>query len=459
MRYFGTLRFKITLALIFFLLFACWGMSLIYVVNGINQINEDTGREGLFSAEIIASGSLPAILAQDYIYLNQYLIEMKKRGRFESASIFNPEGIIIASTDPDKVGRKEDFLRVEGPSVHKLNKIMIAIAPIKGRGKYLGTVKVVLPNIFLQPRMAMVILEFFSFTLFSMIIGTILSINLSKKITGPLEILSQRALALKNGELAKDFITGESHYYDEVKLLDQRFNQMIEGLKKKEAEIQEKDLVVRRLAAGIAHKLNNIINIILGFSTVLKRNIPLDVPEHGDIESIIRESKKAKIIIENLISFSEPFELKKGPVNPVDIIEECLTDLRSQIEAQGIEIKRIYGKYFTQINADSKRLKEALFNIILNSVQAMPEGGVLTLDCKTYDNKEVEIEIADTGIGIPEGLQDKIFYPLLTTKEDTWGVGLGLSTAYIIVEKHGGMMTFRSKEKEGTKFFIRLPVS
>jgi len=347
---------------------------------------------------------------------------------------------------------------VEGSSIHKENNVMTATAPIIERDKYLGSVKVVLPNIIFQPRMAMVILEFFSFTLFSMIIGTILSINLSKKITGPLEDLSQKALALKEGDLLKDFRMGEDYYYDEVKILEDRFNQMIDGLRKREAEIQQRDLVVRRLAGGIAHKLNNIINIILGFSTVLKRSIPINLPEHGDIESIIREAKKAKVIIENLILFSEPVELKRGLINPVDIIEECVADLKSQIDAEGTEIKRLYKRDFLQINADGERLKEAIFNIILNAVQAMPSGGVLTLDCRTYDNKEIGIEIRDTGIGIPEGLQDKIFYPLFTTKEDTWGVGLGLSIAYKIIEMHGGTISFRSRENEGTTFFIKLPV-
>lgn len=459
MRYFGTLRFKITLALIFFLLFACWGMSLIYVVNGINQINENIRKEGIFTAEIIAEGSLPSLLGQDYSYLNQYLIEMKKRDRFESASIHNTEGIIIASTDRGQVGKKVKVIRTEAPSVYKVNKVMMVTAPIVERDKYLGMVEVTLTDIFLQPRMAMVIFEFFSFTLFSMIIGTILSINLSKKITRPLESLSQKALGLKDGDLAQDFSTGEPPYYDEVKLLEHRFNQMIDGLRRREAEIQEKDMVVRRLAAGIAHKLNNIINIILGFSTVMRRNIPSQAPEHGDIEVIIRESKKAQVIIENLISFANPVELKKGLLNPISLIEECVTDIKSQIEAQGIEIKRIYTKDVPQVNADGERLREAIFNIILNAVQAMPEGGVLTLDCKSYDNKYIEIEIEDTGIGIPEELQSKIFYPLFTTKEESWGVGLGLSTAYMIIEKHGGSITFRSKEKEGTHFFIRLPAA
>jgi signal transduction histidine kinase len=459
MRYFGTLRFKITLALIFFLLFACWGMSLIYVVNGVNQVNENIRKEGIFTAEIIASGSLPSLLGEDYPYLNQYLIEMKKTARFESASILNPEGIIVACTDRGQVGKKGKGIRVEAPSVKRVNKTMIAVAPIVQRNKYLGTVELTLTDILLQPGMTMVILEFFSFTLFSMIIGTILSINLSKKITRPLESLSQKVLDLKEGDLAKDFSLEVPYFFDEVKLLEHRFNQMIDGLRKREAEIQEKDLVVRRLAAGVAHKLNNIINIILGFSTILRRNIPPQSPEHGDIEVIIRESKKAHVIIENLISFAEPVELKKGSLEPTVLIEECITDLQSQINAQGIEIKRIHGKSVPQINADAERVREALFNIILNAVQAMPEGGILTLGCRSYDNNEIEIEIADTGIGIPEEVQSKIFYPLFTTKEEGWGIGLGLSTSYRIIEKHGGRIDFKSKEKEGTRFFIRLPVS
>ena len=124
---------------------------------------------------------------------------------------------------------------------------------------------------------------------------------------------------------------------------------------------------------------------------------------------------------------------------------------------QGINVRREYEDGLPAIKCDEEQLREAFFNIILNSIQAMPGSGDLTLYCRKHNNN-LEIKISDTGGGISEEIKDKIFEPLFTTKRGVWGIGLGLPISRRIIERHNGEISFTSKRGEGTTFRIRIPI-
>ncbi|MBI5875152.1 MAG: HAMP domain-containing histidine kinase [Deltaproteobacteria bacterium] len=437
-----TLRFKISLSLIAFIFFTCWILSFIFVVNDLNRISEDIQREGEFFAETISSVIPNLLVNRNYQVIDDILENVKKKPLFNYILVTDPEGGIIAQTDLPVKG--------EYQGLRKVSKIILY------KGDVIGKVEIGLRvEIFFQ-RMGKALLEAFAFSLFFMFMGILLSITISKKITAPVERLSQRATAFTGTGLPDEGLE-ESIQGDEVEVMERSFNRMIDGLRKKEEQIKEKNRELLNLAGGISHELNNIINIIIGFSRALQREVEIESEHHRDLETIIREAKKAKAVIENLMSFARLPEMQYTYFDIAGCLDVCIADIESQIRVQGINVRRDYEDGLPLMRGDEKQLRESFFNIILNSVQAMPGGGELTLECKRHNNI-LEIKISDTGEGIPDDIKESIFEPLFTTKRGVCGVGLGLPISKKIIERHNGAISFSSKRGEGTTFYISIPI-
>ncbi|MEW6410253.1 MAG: HAMP domain-containing sensor histidine kinase, partial [Nitrospirota bacterium] len=434
-----TLRFKIALSLIAFVLLTSWVLSFIFVVNDLNRISEDIRREGEFFAMTLASVIPDLLLSRDYEGIANILENVKEKKMFAYVLVTDSEGDIVAQTDGQ--------LKTENKEIMKVSKT------VSSDGRAIGKVEVGIRFDGFFPRMGKVLLEAFAFTLFFMFIGTLLSMVLSKKITAPVEKLSRRVMAFTG--FGEEIEKPPSR--DEVEIMERSFNQMIDGLKQKQDQIEEKSKELMDMAGGISHELNNIINIIIGFSRVLQKEIPEEGEHYRDVETIMREAKKAKAVVENLMAFAKPSEIQYTYCDMIDCLESCIADIDSQIKAQGISVKREYEEGLPHVEGDERQLREAFFNIILNSVQAMPSGGELTLNCRRVNNI-LELKIADTGEGIPDEMKERIFDPLFTTKKGGWGIGLGLPISYRIIESHKGELSFTSKKGEGTTFFIRIPI-
>ncbi|MEK6692210.1 MAG: HAMP domain-containing sensor histidine kinase [Nitrospirota bacterium] len=436
---FKTLRFKISLSLIAFIFITCWVLSFIFVVNDLNRLSEDIQREGEFFAETLVTTIPDLLLNKDYKGINSILENAKKRLAFNY--------ILITDSGGDIVARIDGMTEKEDREIKKISKNILY------DGMSIGNVEIGMEIKSLFPRMGKVLLEAFAFSLFFMFIGTFLSIILSRKITRPVEKLSERVMTFTGtGEQEKRFHDG-----DEVEIMERGFTNMIDSLKKKEAQIEEKNRELLNLAGGISHELNNIINIIIGFSRVLQKEVSAEGEHYRDVENIIREAKKAKVVVENLMDFAKPQEIEQNYFDVAGCLEGCIADLESQIKVQGINIRREYEDSLPLLKGDERQLKEAFFNIILNSVQAMPGGGELTLSCRRHNNN-LEIKISDTGEGIPEEIKEEIFEPLFTTRKGARGIGLGLPISRKIIERHKGEISFTSKRGEGTAFYIRIPI-
>jgi signal transduction histidine kinase len=436
---FKTLRFKISLSLIAFIFITCWVLSFIFVVNDLNRLSEDIQREGEFFAETLVT-TIPALLLnKDYKGINIILENAKKRLAFNY--------ILITDSGGDIVARIDGMTEKEDREIKKISKNILY------DGMSIGNIEIGMEIKSLFPRMGNVLLEAFAFSLFFMFIGTFLSIILSRKITRPVEKLSERVMTFTGtGEQDKRFHDG-----DEVEIMERSFTNMINSLKKKETQIEEKNRELLNLAGGVSHELNNIINIIIGFSRVLQKEVFSESEHYRDVENIMREAKKAKVVVENLMDFAKPQEIEQNHFDVGGCLEGCIADLESQIKVQGINIRREYQERLPNVKGDERQLREAFFNIILNSIQAMPGGGELTLSCRRHNNN-LEIKISDTGEGIPEEIKEEIFEPLFTTKKGARGIGLGLPISRKIIERHKGEISFTSKRGEGTAFYIRIPI-
>jgi histidine kinase len=220
-----------------------------------------------------------------------------------------------------------------------------------------------------------------------------------------------------------------------------------------------------KLAATIAHEINNPLAGVLNYIKLLikffqKDTIPSERMDdiRGFLAIMERETARCGGIVKNLLSFSRPSVVRKEPAFVNDIIEQALGILTHKIEISGAQLRKNLAPDLPPVTCDGKQIQQALMNIIINGVEAMPQGGTLTITSRRLpEEKMIEVEIRDTGIGIPKEHLDTLFEPFFSTKAEGKGVGLGLSVSYGIINKHNGVIKVESEPGRGTAFQIQLP--
>ena len=171
------------------------------------------------------------------------------------------------------------------------------------------------------------------------------------------------------------------------------------------------------------------------------------------------ELSRCSKIVSNLLAFSRKSTLEFREVDVNELVLKCVLLSEHQLTLQNIRVETRLSEGLPSVQGDFNQLQQCLFNLILNSIDAMPQGGSLTLRTYREDPKgRVVMEVRDTGCGIAEEDLPYIFDPFFTTKTEGKGLGLGLSTVYGIVDRHGGTIEARSRPGEGSVFVIRLPL-
>jgi signal transduction histidine kinase len=220
-----------------------------------------------------------------------------------------------------------------------------------------------------------------------------------------------------------------------------------------------------KLAATIAHEINNPLAGVLNYIKLLikffqKGSFPSERLEDikGFLAIMERETARCGDIVKNLLSFSRPSMVRKEPAQINTVIEQALSILTHKIEISGVRLEKNLAPDLPPVTCDTKQIQQALMNIIINGVEAMPRGGTLTISSRRRDpEKMIEVKIRDTGIGIPKEHLDNLFEPFFSTKAEGKGVGLGLSVSYGIISKHGGTIHVESLPGQGTVFAVLLP--
>lgn len=250
-------------------------------------------------------------------------------------------------------------------------------------------------------------------------------------------------------------------------------------LKEMEDELRRADRLkaLGGLAAGMAHEIRNPLASISGSIQVLRDDLELSCDDKHLMDIILRETERLNALVTDFLVFAKP-ATKKEKICLEEIIEETLKLVETQSEMQGVSICRKFHDR-TIIYADPKQIKQVFLNFFLNALEAMVNGGELSIsinnDSTDYNQKREEVAceimkevssnektyavvtISDTGIGIDEGDIDKIFDPFFTTRDQ--GTGLGLAVVYRIIESHGGFIDVKSAEGKGTTFLIFLPTA
>ena len=220
----------------------------------------------------------------------------------------------------------------------------------------------------------------------------------------------------------------------------------------------EKMATVAEVAAGVAHEVNNPLFIIRNYVELLKGK-RLDSDGKEKLRKIEKELGRIAQITGSLLSFSKVKELPDSRTNLAEVVEEAILLLQHNLSTKNIHLEKALGCERVEIVGDENRLKQLFLNLLLNSIDAVLDGGTVRVRLAVQrEDRFAEVTISDNGYGIPAEIQDKIFNPFFSTKMNKKNVGLGLSICQHIAEAHEGIITYTSTPGEFTEFKVRLPI-
>ncbi len=232
----------------------------------------------------------------------------------------------------------------------------------------------------------------------------------------------------------------------------------------------QKMQAVGQLAGGVAHDFNNLLTAMIGFCDLLLLRFRPGDPSFADIMQIKQNSNRAANLVRQLLAFSRQQSLQPRILNITDVLAE-LSHLLRRLIGENIELKVVHGRDVSLVKVDQGQLEQVIINLAVNARDAMNAGGTLAIRTSNVTHElpvrrghemmppgdYVQIEVRDTGVGIPKENLERIFEPFFSTKELGSGTGLGLSTVYGIVKQTGGFVFVESETGKGTAFMILLP--
>jgi signal transduction histidine kinase/CheY-like chemotaxis protein len=243
-------------------------------------------------------------------------------------------------------------------------------------------------------------------------------------------------------------------------------------LKAKQAQLEhqllqsEKLNALGQLAGGIAHDFNNLLSIIIGYTSLTESKLGGASSVRENTTQVLKAADSAKNLIRKLLAFSRKQILNPELLNVNELISE-LSGMLTRVLDERVKLELRLGSKVGNIEADRSQIEQVILNLVVNARDAMPHGGVLTIDTFSANfpqdaHPELEgeyeaIRVSDTGLGIDDSVRLRIFEPFFTTKQESGGTGLGLATVYGIVKQSGGHIDLESKLGEGSSFTIHFP--
>jgi signal transduction histidine kinase len=220
---------------------------------------------------------------------------------------------------------------------------------------------------------------------------------------------------------------------------------------------------VGEMAAGVAHELNNPLTTVTGFVELSLKELPPGLPQRADLELALKEALRARSVVRRLLDFSRPGQDQRALTDINELISEVLTLIRHLLRSGGITLRMELWDAIPQVAVDAGQIQQVLHNLMQNAIQAMPDGGTLTVrtgPSERAGQRWIRIDVGDTGVGIaPENLE-RIFEPFFSARPgNNSGTGLGLSVSYGIIKSHDGLIEVESKPGAGSLFSVYLPAA
>jgi PAS domain S-box-containing protein len=265
-------------------------------------------------------------------------------------------------------------------------------------------------------------------------------------------------LQRRDGELVPVFFSGGLIDYRH-KIFFQVICVDISDRKRLESQLiqSEKMAAIGQLAAGIAHEIRNPLGIIMNALYDLAEIVDSDNPDvKEDLRIAKEEMGRVQAIINNLLEFSRASRAELEPVDFNDLLRRTLQLMNRSLQKSNIHVVTHFGEIGSCF-ANQNAMRQVFLNLITNAVQAMPEGGELTLRTQLLPGPRIQLEVEDTGVGIPADHLNDIFNPFFTTKAPGQGTGLGLSVVHSVIKRYNGEIRVRSQIDRGTTFTIEFP--
>jgi two-component system NtrC family sensor kinase len=292
-------------------------------------------------------------------------------------------------------------------------------------------------------------------TLLTLVTTAIVFLLLTRLVGKPVRELVEGTRRLAAGDLDQP-IAVRSH--DEIGELARSFNENTEKLAGAQRQLHEMEKLasVGRLAAGVAHEINNPLTGILTYAEALRADVKPE--QQGDVDAIIAETLRCRDIVHRLLDFARRRPPNKRSTDLNKLVEHVLGLLERHRALAHVRIQRQLASQLPAAMLDSNQFHQVLVNLVVNAAEATPEGGVITVQTDvSADGTNILLHVTDTGSGVPPEVRSHIFDPFFTTK--TMGTGLGLPVAWGIVQQHQGRLSFITAAERGSTFTVELPVA
>ena len=389
-----------------------------------------------------------------------------------SVMVFDPQGRVMAHDDYREYGKAygDEHTRraLAGweTSIQRYARggsgILDIATPLRIASKRWGTLRLIVSLGRVEAEIRAFALRLALLTVASVVAGIVMALTVARALARPIKRLAA-AMEEVGADLQTDFEVGRP---DEIGHLQRTFLDMLDRLRKAvQRQMRMRQMLIQRerlasigtLTAGVAHEINNPLS---GLRNCLRRiqrhpENAVQIRHYSDLmlEAVERIGK----IVKGMLDFARQEDLTVQPLRVPEILQETIGLAEHRLREHRIELKTGFGTGLPEIRGDRHRIGQAFLNLILNAIDAMPDGGALHISC-AQSEKYLVTRVRDTGCGIPEAQIGRIFDPFYTTKEVGEGTGLGLSITYGIVEEHSGRIAVESREGEGTEFVVYLPM-
>jgi len=267
----------------------------------------------------------------------------------------------------------------------------------------------------------------------------------------------------------RPFSQGNPFLDEEQSLINNVAGQIAQMIEQRETEAMQKELedqmartdrlaAIGQLAAGVAHELNEPLNAVLGFAQLIQKTENMPGQARHDIGKIVEAALHARNIVRELLINARQAAPSWGSVDLNRVIEDELSLFESLCAKSSVDLRRMLAPGLPEITVNKSRMLQVISNLIINALQAMPQGGVLTL-ATSFDDGGVSLVVEDTGVGMSDDVKKNIFLPFFTTRDVDQGTGLGLAVVHGIVASHSGRISVESAPGKGARFLLTFPYS
>ena len=407
--------------------------------------------------------------------------------RLAGVRIFHPDGRILKSSEPNEIGRRVDphslgtFLQGQqhdifrGPAGGDVMGVVKPIyteqrcAPCHGPGRRVVGVLNLDLSLGQMEDQLLETTQFFGLTMLAVVLLLTGGVSLifHRFVRQPLKTISARMAEVEEGDLTVRLKPQSS---SEVSSLVVSFNSMVDRLREANAELQQchyqqmervdRLASVGEMSAGIAHEIKNPLAAISGAISVLYEDFDEGDPRREVVNKVLEQIARLDKAATDLLFFGRPGKPSFEFVDTNDLLNKTMFFVSQHPEAKNVHQNKEFTRNLPPVWVDAKQLQQVFFNIIINAIQAMKDGGTLLMQTDLIEDREkqvVRVMIGDSGPGIKAEVLEKIFTPFFTTK--TQGTGLGLAICRQLIEQQGGTIDIKSRVGEGTRVLINLPVS